>query len=92
MKQQRRKLKGDNMKANVEEVVVKQTPGEPEVPAEVLAQSIVRLDEAVKKMTASGLRQRAIILLLHDHSGVGKPAVRQVLESLSQLRQVYTNR
>lgn len=70
---------------------VVQTEGE-EVVAEVLATSIVKIDQAFKKMCSAGLKRDAIVLLLHDHSGVGKPAIRTILNSMDSLRRIYTTR
>jgi len=70
---------------------VKQEEGA-EVAVEILAASIVRLDESMKKALSAGLKREAIVLLLHDLSGVGKPAVRNVLSALADLRRVYTTK
>ena len=41
-------------------------------PTPVLAEAIVRIGEAAKKLHASGLNEDAIVALLHDHSGIAK--------------------
>ncbi len=73
-------------------VKVVQAVDEEVVPVEIIAQSIVRLDDGVKRMTLSGLRENAIVVLLHDYCGVGKPAIRDVLKGLRQLRSHYTTK
>jgi hypothetical protein len=67
---------------------VEQHPGL-KVPASVLATSIVRLGESYKALQASGLTERAIVLLLHDASGVGKPDIRKVLSGMESLQRLY---
>jgi hypothetical protein len=75
-----------------DKVAVKQAVGEPEVPVEVIAQAIVKVSEAAKKMREAGLKEEAIVLLLHDYTGVGKPHIRLILRALPQLRTMYTTK
>jgi hypothetical protein len=56
---------------------------------EKIALQIRMLSRAVKKMSESGLRKDTIVLLLHDSSGVGKPDIRAVLESMDNLERDY---
>jgi 2-phosphoglycerate kinase len=72
------------MKKNV---VVKQT--ENEIPVEIRAESIKEISEAVRKLRAGRLTDRAIILLIHDHCGVGKPAIKAVLDGMQTLSKRY---
>jgi hypothetical protein len=60
-----------------------------EVPADVIAQSIVDLAAAAKKLLGTRLRRDTLILLLHDMSGVGKRDIGYVLNSLEQLEGRY---
>lgn len=69
--------------------VVKVDPGDPPIERSVLASSIVELSKAAKKLLSGPLNERAIVLLLHDSSGVGKPDVRAVLTSLWTLERDY---
>ena len=73
-------------------VKVVQQENEPPVPVEIIAQSIIRLDEAVKKMLSSGLNEYALIVLLADSSRLSKTAIRILLRSLKTLRQTYCTR
>ena len=50
-----------------------------------LADNIRDLTGAVKAMFDGGLSQEAIVLLLHDHSKVGKRDIKAVLRSLGGL-------
>lgn len=65
---------------------IKQVP-ENEVAPEILAQSVVEVAAAAKKLLASRLSKRAIVLLIHDHCAgrVGKGAIEQVLDSAASL-------
>ena len=63
---------------------VEQDPDQP-VPKPVLAKSIVDISAGFKKLLASGLNERAVVVLVHDACGVGKPDIRAVLKSLTFL-------
>jgi hypothetical protein len=69
-------------------VTVKQNP-ENEVPAEVLAEAIVQVADAAKRLLSSRLTKRAILVLLHDSSGVGMRDIEYVLDHAAQLAFVY---
>lgn len=73
-------------------VRVTQLEGEPEVTTEIIAQSIVRIDEAMKKILNSGLKLETLVLLLHDASGVNKTQCAAVLHSIAGLRLMYTTK
>lgn len=60
-----------------------------QVPAEILASSIKKIAESFKRMRKAGLSDRAIVVLLHDASGVGKPAIKDVLMGLDSLEKLY---
>lgn len=69
--------------------VVKQEEGEPEVPAEVIAQSIKKIADAVDKMNASGLTRRAIVVLLRGACGESTSTIENVLDGLNDLKSLY---
>lgn len=71
---------------------VVQIPDEEPIPVEIIAQSIVRIDESMKKIVASGLKRETLVLLLSSHSGVAKAHVRSVLDSMDKLRSAYTTK
>ena len=82
----------ENMK-----VVIKQTEEAP-VAVEVLAQAIISIDVAAKKLLNSGLNEKAIVTLLAASmpSGgygngkvAGTVAIRAVLRGLADLRREY---
>jgi hypothetical protein len=67
---------------------VKQNP-ENEVPLEIMAESIVALSQFGKKMSASRLRQRAVLLLLKDMTGISPEKIKKILDALPDLEQQY---
>lgn len=69
-------------------VTVKQNPNN-EVPVEVLADAIVEVSRAARQLLASRLTKRAIVLLLHESSGVGKRDIQYVLDHAANLAAVY---
>ncbi len=69
-------------------VIVQQNPDEI-VERNVLAKAIVDISKSFNRLSASGLNERAIVCLVHDSSGVGKPDVRSVLASLKTLEKEF---
>lgn len=66
--------------------VVKSDPPET---TEILAEAIVRLGDAVKKLDASGLNRKAIVLLLQDATKVPKRDIIAILDAIPRLRGWY---
>ncbi len=62
---------------------------EPPESTEILAEAIVRIGDAAAKLNSSGLNRKAIILLLHDATKVGKKDIETVLDALPRLRGWY---
>lgn len=56
---------------------------------EVVASSVIKLADGLKKMNDSGLTQRAIVLLLHDATGVNKKDIVKILEVAPLLAERY---
>jgi len=69
-------------------IEVEQDPEQPVV-TKVLAQAILDISSAAKKLAASGLNRKAIVALLRDSSGQPKYVVEQVLDALEQLAEDY---
>lgn len=75
-------------------ITVKRDAAEPEQ-VELLAKAILETSECAKKLIASGLTKRALIVLIHNlvpSAQYGKPQVnktqiREVLEALPKLRE-----
>jgi len=59
-----------------------------EVP--ILAKAITDIAAAANKLSASGLNQKAIIILLSASSGIGKGDCKLVLDHLAYLAKQYT--
>lgn len=59
---------------------------------ELLAKSIIQVADAAQKLSNSGLRQRAIVVLLQDGIGqtkINKKQIELVLENLPRLKAWY---
>jgi hypothetical protein len=69
-------------------VKVEQNPEEP-VERPVLATAIKAISFHMERLVKSGLNERAIVCLVHDYSGVGKPDIRAVLDSLKNLERMF---
>jgi hypothetical protein len=72
-------------------IKIKKTEDNPES-AELLASSVVKVAEGFEKLLNTPLRQRAIIVLLHDGIGVthiSKKQIQLVLEALPRLKAWY---
>lgn len=68
---------------------VKLDEQEPET-VEIIAKAIIDIGDGVRKMQKSRLTRRAIIVLIHDScNGVGKPAIKVVLDCLDDLENTY---
>lgn len=59
-------------------------------PGDILAQAIVRIDEAMAAMMASGLRENALVVLIHHKTKVPADDIWSVLNALKTLRQNFT--
>lgn len=68
---------------------VVQKEGEEEVPTEVIAQSIVQVSEAMKKLRSTRLTDRAIVLLIRDRTGLAINEIERVLNAASSLANIY---
>lgn len=59
------------------------------VAAEIIADSIVQIAEAVRVMENTRLTRRAIVALIHEHSKVSKGQIELVLNNLSSLESIW---
>jgi hypothetical protein len=62
---------------------------EDEIPVEILAQSIADISAGMKKLKASKLNDKALVLLIQDASKVSKTDINSVLEALENLERIY---
>ena len=69
-------------------VVVEQNEAAPVEP-KVLAQAIIDISEAMKKLAKSGLNRRAIVTLVAKDSRQYHNVVESVMDSLENLRKTY---
>lgn len=74
----------------MKDVIVKQVEGA-EVPAEVLASSIVAISEGVKKLRAGRLNDKALVLLIQNAApgNVPKSDILAVLDGMAALEKLY---
>lgn len=72
-------------------VVVEQDPEKP-IETKVLAQAIVDIGKAARALAASGLNQKAIVVLVSQDAKLPQYQVKLVLESLQYLAKTYTTR
>jgi hypothetical protein len=70
------------------QVIVKQEAEKP-VEVEVLAQAIVDIAKAAKRLAASSLNRKAVVILLSHETGLGQGVIRTVLEGISNLEATY---
>lgn len=69
-------------------VTIKRDEKEPES-MELVAKAILDIDAAFKRVSASGLRQRAITLLLYDMTKVSMGDIRAILDAAPKLADTY---
>jgi len=60
-----------------------------EEPLKIVASSVIKLADGLTKMNDSGLTQRAIVLLLHDATGVNKKDIIKILGAAPLLAERY---
>lgn len=71
-----------------QKIVVTQGEGEP-IKVEVLAQAIVDISKAVKRLAASSLNRKAIIVLLAHETKLAQGVVKTVLDGIADLEASY---
>lgn len=71
-------------------VTVKNNPDAP-IPAEIIAEAIRELAEALPKIR-SHIKDKLIVLMLHDLTGVPKKQIQAILDVLPNLAQNYVVR
>lgn len=59
------------------------------VEVSVLAQAIVDISDAAKRLSRSGLNRKAIVILLSHQCGLGQGTVRAVLDGIADLEATY---
>jgi hypothetical protein len=56
-----------------------------------IANAIIEISQAMKGINAGKLKQRAIIILIHDLTGVPFGEIKKVLDACSELSKEFTN-
>jgi len=69
-------------------ITVKLNEQNPE-PQEIIAESIIEISAAMKKINASRLKRRVIVTLIQAESGLGKGAIELVLNNLDSLESIW---
>jgi hypothetical protein len=72
----------------MKKVIVKQDAEKP-VEVEVLAQAIVEIGKAAKRLAASSLNRKAVVVLLSHQTGLGQGVVKAVLDGIADLESTY---
>lgn len=65
-------------------IEIKQNPDKP-IAAEIIAQSIVKIGDAMKAMSSTRLRRCAIVTLIHEDTKIARRDIEKVLSSLDTL-------
>ncbi len=68
---------------------VKIRKSDPPESKEILAEAIVNIGEAMKKLQESGLNKKAIVILLHAKTRISQKDITTVLDGLKQLKGWY---
>lgn len=68
---------------------VRVAKSEPPESKEILAEAIVNIGNASKKLLASGINKKAVIILLQAQTKVPQRDIRLVLDALPQLERWY---
>lgn len=75
----------------MKKVVIKQSP-EKEVPVEVMAQAVVDLSRAAKRLLNGPLKRDAIIVLIKDKTNLTKGVIAAVLDQLEDLERTWVRK
>lgn len=70
-------------------VVVKHKDEQKPVEKVVLAEAIMAVSEAMRKLSASGLNRKAIVTLVKDATGITKQDIEIILDTLVDLKAMY---
>lgn len=65
---------------------------ENQVPVEVMAKAIVDISNALIRINLSGLKRKALVILLSHSTGQTQKAVAAVLDGLDNLKRDYLNK
>jgi hypothetical protein len=77
-----------NMKSNFK---IRPKTGDDPAPAEIIEAAILDLAAGMKRLNSSRLKRETVVTLLHSESGVGKPAIRTILNNLGDMERLFLN-
>lgn len=69
-------------------VSVKKDEQNPE-PVELIAKSIIELSEGMRRINATRLTRKSLVILLNAHSKVGKADIEIILNCLTELETIF---
>lgn len=70
-------------------MTVKVVKSDPPETTEILAEAIVRLGDSVRKLDASGLNHKAIVILLQDATKLPRRDIESILTAIPRLKSWY---
>ena len=70
-------------------MTVKVTKSDPPESTEILAEAIVRISEAMTKLTASGLNRNAIVTLIQRETKISRRGINTVIDAQKRLAGWY---
>ena len=73
---------------NTQTVKIKQNPESP-IAAEIIAESIIKIGNAMRAMSSTRLRRSAIVTLIHEETKIARRDIERVLGSLDTLESVW---
>lgn len=56
---------------------------------EIIAASIIKISDGFSRLLRSGLNERALLVLIKDHTGVAMHEVKKVMDCLPRLKEIY---
>lgn len=68
---------------------VRVVKSDPPQSKEILAEAIERVGNSIAFLNSNGLNSKAIVILLHDATGVPKGQIKTILDALPRLRGWY---
>lgn len=60
-----------------------------EIPAEIIANSIVEIAKGMRVLNKTRLTRRAIVALIHEHSKVPRTTIELVINNIESLEEIW---
>ena len=74
-----------------EKIDVKLNEEQPES-TEIIAAAIIKISDGFAKLMRGGLNERAMVVLIKDHTGVAQYEIKKVLDCLPRLKEIYCSK